>query len=70
MLSGAGGVIGVALGLAIPLVITHFAEMVTIIEFWAPALAFSISVITGVLFGIYPAFRAAGMNPVEALRHE
>jgi putative ABC transport system permease protein len=70
MLSGAGGVIGVALGLAIPLIITHFAEMVTIIEFWAPALAFSISVITGVLFGIYPAFRAAGMNPVEALRHE
>jgi putative ABC transport system permease protein len=70
MLSGAGGLIGVALGLAIPLIITHFAEMVTIIEFWAPALAFSISVITGVLFGIYPAFRAAGMNPVEALRHE
>lgn len=70
MLSGAGGLLGVALGLAIPLIITHFAQMVTIIEFWAPALAFSISVITGVLFGIYPAFRAAGMNPVEALRHE
>ena len=70
MLSGAGGILGVALGLAIPLLITHFAEMKTIIEFWAPALAFSISVITGVLFGIYPAFRAAGMNPVEALRHE
>jgi putative ABC transport system permease protein len=70
MLSGAGGVIGVALGLAIPIMITHFAEMVTIIEFWAPALAFTISVLTGVLFGIYPAFRAAGMNPVEALRHE
>lgn len=70
MLSGAGGVIGVALGLAIPIMITHFAEMVTIIEFWAPALAFTISVMTGVLFGIYPAFRAAGMNPVEALRHE
>ncbi len=70
MLSGAGGVIGVALGLAIPLMITRFAGMITIIEFWAPALAFSISVMTGVLFGIYPAFRAAGMNPVEALRHE
>lgn len=70
MLSGAGGVIGVALGLAIPIMITHFAEMVTIIEFWAPALAFTISVMTGILFGIYPAVRAAGMNPVEALRHE
>ncbi len=70
MLSGSGGLLGVALGLAIPLLITYFAGMLTVIEFWAPALAFSISVVTGVLFGIYPAFRAAGMNPVEALRHE
>jgi putative ABC transport system permease protein len=70
MLSGAGGVIGVALGLTIPMLISHFAKMVTIIEFWAPTLAFTISVLIGVLFGIYPAFRAARMNPVEALRHE
>ena len=70
MLSGAGGVIGVVLGLAIPLLITRFASMMTIVEFWAPALAFTISVVTGVLFGIYPAIRAARMNPVEALRHE
>lgn len=70
MLSGAGGLLGVALGLTIPVIITRFAQMETIIELWAPVLAFSISVMTGVLFGIYPAFRAAGMNPVEALRHE
>ena len=70
MLSGVGGVIGVIVGLAIPLLITHFASMMTIVEFWAPALAFTISVVTGVLFGIYPAIRAARMNPVEALRHE
>lgn len=70
LLSGAGGVLGVAMGLAVPLMITHFADMITIIRFWAPAMAFTISVLTGVIFGIYPAFRAAGMNPVEALRHE
>ncbi|MEM9016129.1 MAG: ABC transporter permease [Verrucomicrobiota bacterium] len=70
ILSGAGGLLGVGLGLAIPLLVTQFADMVTIIQFWAPTIAFGISVTIGVLFGIYPAMRAAEMNPVEALRHE
>jgi len=70
LLSGAGGIIGVGLGLSIPMIITHFADMKTIVRLWAPTLAFTISVLTGVMFGIYPAFRAAGMSPVEALRHE
>ncbi|TLD68899.1 FtsX-like permease family protein [Phragmitibacter flavus] len=70
LLAGAGGVIGVILGLGIPLAISHFAGVTTVIKAWAPTLAFSISVITGIAFGIYPAMRAAKMNPVEALRHE
>jgi putative ABC transport system permease protein len=70
MLSGAGGVIGVLLGISIPYIVTYFADMVTIVTLWSPMIAFTISALVGVIFGIYPAMRAADMDPVEALRHE
>jgi putative ABC transport system permease protein len=70
MLAGAGGILGVALGVAVPFVVSHAAGMRTIITFWSPLLAFGISGLVGVVFGIYPALRAAKMDPVEALRHE
>jgi len=70
LLSGAGGVLGVILGIAIPMVITWFAGMKTIVTLWSPFIAFSISAMVGVVFGLYPALRAANMDPVEALRHE
>src|SRR5205823_10891097 len=43
MLSGAGGLIGVFLGIAIPYVVTYFASMVTIVTFWSPMIAFTIT---------------------------
>jgi putative ABC transport system permease protein len=70
MLAAAGGLIGVALGIAIPWFVTHFAELQTITTWWSPLLAFSISALVGVVFGLYPALRAARMDPVDALRHE
>jgi putative ABC transport system permease protein len=70
ILSGSGGLLGVVLGVAIPFFVTYFAEMVTIVTFWSPIIAFSISALVGIVFGIYPALRAADMDPVEALRHE
>ena len=70
ILSAAGGIIGVLLGVIIPHFVSQFAGMRTIITFWSPFLAFTISGTVGVIFGIYPAFRAAAMDPVEALRHE
>ncbi len=70
LLSGAGGVLGVILGISIPIAVEHFAGVTTVVKVWSPALAFLISVFTGIAFGIYPARRAAMMNPVEALRHQ
>lgn len=69
-LSVGGGLMGVALGLAIPVVVERFADMRTIVTPTAPVVAFCISAGVGMLFGIYPAWRAASMDPVEALRHE
>jgi putative ABC transport system permease protein len=70
MLSGIGGIMGVLLGVIIPFVVSYTAGMKTIITPWSPLLAFTISALVGVVFGIYPAVRAANMDPVEALRHE
>jgi putative ABC transport system permease protein len=70
ILSCSGGLVGVILGIIIPFAITHFSSMVTIITPSSPMIAFSISALIGVVFGLYPAFRAANMDPVEALRHE
>ncbi|MDP1932195.1 MAG: ABC transporter permease [Gammaproteobacteria bacterium] len=70
ILSGVGGLIGVVLGITIPIIISIFWDMTTIVTLGAPLLAFSISALIGVAFGIYPSMRAADMDPVEALRHE
>lgn len=70
ILSAVGGLIGVVLGISIPFFISTFWGMTTIVTPIAPILAFSISAMIGVIFGIYPSMRAADMDPVEALRHE
>lgn len=70
VLSIGGGLLGIALGLLIPIGVEHFADMRTVVRPSGPLLAFCISAGIGVIFGLYPAWRAATMDPVEALRHE
>ncbi len=70
ILASTGGLLGVLLGVIIPTIVGVLTNMVTIVTWWSPLTAFSISSLTGIVFGIYPAYQAAKMHPVEALRHE
>ncbi len=69
-LSATGGVVGILVGVAIPLGVTAMTGIETAQSWWAVLLAFGISVGIGVVFGMYPARRAAMMDPIQALRHE
>jgi len=71
VLSGIGGVLGVAIGIGIPQLIKYYAaDQNPVVTLSSVLLSFGISVAIGILFGLYPAQRAAKMDPIEALRHE
>ena len=70
VLSTIGGLIGIGLGVLIPSLITHFAGMPTVITPGSIFLPLFISAGIGIIFGLYPAIRAANVDPIVALRHE
>ena len=70
VLSTLGGILGLGLGIFIPLLITLFSGMPTYITMVSIMLPLVISIGIGILFGIYPAARAAEVDPIIALRHE
>jgi putative ABC transport system permease protein len=69
-LSGLGGVIGIALGIAIAAIVRAVSPLPTETPLWAIVTGFTVSVSIGLFFGIYPAYKAAKLDPVEALRYE
>jgi putative ABC transport system permease protein len=69
VLSVGGGLIGVVIGVIAPVVVAHLTSMKAIITPWSVLIAFSISGAIGIIFGLYPASRAADLSPIEALRH-
>jgi len=70
-LSGAGGIIGILLGVGLALLIPLFVTVLpTSVSAWSIIMAFTFSAVVGVFFGVYPARKAALQDPIQALRFE
>ncbi|HEX5832602.1 MAG TPA: ABC transporter permease [Pyrinomonadaceae bacterium] len=67
-LTGVGGILGIVVGSGLALLIQTL--MPTYIPLWAPIVGFAVSVGLGVIFGLWPAWKAARLNPIDALRYE
>jgi putative ABC transport system permease protein len=70
VLTFASGIIGVLVGWLISMAMARFADLESVVTLKWVLLAFGLSAVIGIVFGYYPARRAAGLNPIEALRYE
>jgi putative ABC transport system permease protein len=69
-LSVSGGLLGIAFGFLGSRIVTRIFSWPTAVDTGSVVLGFSLSLAVGVFFGVYPAYKAAGLDPIEGLRHE
>jgi len=69
-LSVSGGLLGIAFGFLGSRIVTRVFNWPTAVDTRSVILGFSLSLAVGVFFGVYPAYKAAGLDPIEGLRHE
>ncbi|MCM1522356.1 MAG: ABC transporter permease [Muribaculaceae bacterium] len=70
IISVTGGIIGIILGFLASWLVTVIAHWPVYIQMYSVALSFAVCTITGVFFGWYPAKKASGLDPIEAIRYE
>lgn len=70
LLSVAGGIIGVLMGIGAAYIIKVAAHMPIYIQMWSIIMSFGVCTFIGIFFGWYPAKKAANMDPIEAIRYE
>jgi len=69
-LSTFGGVLGTGFGFILALIISKLSPLPAAVQVWSVAIGIGITAIVGLFFGLYPAMRAAKLDPIEALRRE
>ena len=69
-LSVFGGIVGTGLGFLVAWIISQLSPLPAVVEVWSVVLGISMTAIVGLFFGLYPAMRAASLDPIEALRRE
>jgi putative ABC transport system permease protein len=70
VLTGIGGVLGLVIGEIISLLVNRYSPLPAFVPYWAILIGIGISGAIGIIFGLYPAWKAARLNPIDALSYE